>query len=130
MKIYVNPENKRIDKYICEKEDLTRVAIQRMITNGNILVNNKKVKPSYVLNKADTITIEAEEVVEADMKAEDIPLEIIYEDEDILVINKEKGMVVHPGNGNAYGTLANAVMGKCKESLSGIRRKNKTRNSS
>lgn len=111
----------RIDKAISEKnKELSRVAIQRMIDNENIKVNGRKVKASYKLNKDDKVTIEKEEIKEVEIKAEDIPLDIIYEDNDIIVINKAKGMVVHPGNGNADGTLVNAIMNICKESLSGI----------
>ena len=111
----------RIDKAISEKDkELSRVAIQRMIDNENIKVNGKKVKASYKLNKDDKVTIEKEEIKETEIKAEDIPLDIIYEDNDIIVINKAKGMVVHPGNGNSDGTLVNAIMNVCKDSLSGI----------
>jgi 23S rRNA pseudouridine1911/1915/1917 synthase len=111
----------RIDKEISAfDKTLTRVATQRMIENGNILVNGNKVKPSYKLNKGDKITVEEEDPIMTHIKPQEIPLDVVYEDNDILVINKEKGMVVHPGNGNQEGTLVNAVMAKCKESLSGI----------
>ena len=111
----------RIDKAISiMKEDLSRVAIQRMIENENIKVNNKKVKVSYKLGERDELYIKAEEIKEAKLEAQDIPLDVVYEDDDIIVINKEKGMVVHPGNGNPDGTLVNAILNKCKDSLSGI----------
>ncbi len=111
----------RIDKVICDlNKSISRVAAQRMLDNGLILVNGKKVKSSYKVSVGDLITEEQENPIEIELKAEDIPLDIIYEDEDILVINKEKGMVVHPGNGNQEGTLVNAIMAKCKDSLSGI----------
>lgn len=113
--------NLRLDKVISEKaKDYSRVAIQRLIEEGNILVNGKKAKPSYKLQKADKIFFEKPELKEAKIEAEDIPLEIVYEDEDILVVNKQKGLVVHPGNGNSKGTLVNAIMAYCKDSLSGI----------
>lgn len=113
--------NMRLDKEIAIlKNNLSRVAIQRMIEDGKILVNDKKVKSSYKVNIGDIITIEEEEVIETDLKPQEMPLDIIYEDNDLLVVNKAKGMVVHPGNGNPDGTLANAVMARCKESLSGI----------
>lgn len=113
--------NLRIDKAIALKNpELSRVAIQRMIENENIKVNDKKVKTSYKISIGDKISIEKEEIKEVEIKEEDIPLDIIYEDNDIIVINKAKGMVVHPGNGNINGTLVNAVMNKCKDSLSGI----------
>ena len=114
--------NKRIDSFISEKEkDVSRVRIKSLIEDGNILVNNSKVKPSYKIKENDIIEIEIPEVVEeSHMKAQDIDLDVIYEDDDIIVINKAKGMVVHPGNGNTDGTLANAVLAWAKGSLSGI----------
>ena len=91
-------ENIRIDKIIGNTEkDISRTTIQRMIEEGNILVNNKQVKVSYKVVEGDLISIKKEEPVEIDIKPQDIPLNIIYEDDDILIINKEKGMVVHPG---------------------------------
>ena len=114
-------ENKRIDAYISSKiEDMSRVAVQRLILNGKILVNDKETKASYKVQINDNIKIEEEKPIETTLVAEDIPLEIIYEDNDIIVINKPKGMVVHPANGNPNGTLVNAVMAICKDSLSGI----------
>ncbi len=111
----------RIDKYISKKEEnISRVAIARMIENGNILVNGKQVKTSYKVLENDNITMEKEEVKEIEIKPENIPLDIVYEDNDIIVVNKQKGLVVHPGNGNVNGTLVNAIMAYCKDSLSGI----------
>lgn len=111
----------RIDKVIANLENgISRVAIQRMIDDGNILVNGKKVRSSYKVNMGDVVTIEKEEPKETDILPQEMPLDIIYEDNDLLIVNKEKGMVVHPGNGNPDGTLVNAVMAKCKGSLSGI----------
>lgn len=111
----------RIDKVIANLENgISRVAIQRMIDDGNILVNGKKVRASYKVNMGDVVTIEKEEPKETDILPQEMPLDIIYEDDDLLIVNKEKGMVVHPGNGNPDGTLVNAVMAKCKGSLSGI----------
>lgn len=113
--------SKRIDAYMAEKyEDISRVAIQRLIETGKILVNGKKVKASYKVQVNDKITMEEEKAVEIELKAQDIPVEIIYEDRDIIVVNKPKGMVVHPANGNPDGTLVNAIMAICKDSLSGI----------
>lgn len=113
--------SKRIDAYVAEKyEDISRVAIQRLIETGKILVNGKKVKASYKVQVNDKITMEEEKAVEVELKAQDIPVEIIYEDRDIIVVNKPKGMVVHPANGNPDGTLVNAIMAICKDSLSGI----------
>ena len=83
-------------------------------------MNQKPVRTSYQIRKQDQITIQIPEVKESNMKAQDIPIDIIYEDQDILVVNKPKGMVVHPANGNPDGTLVNAIMAKCKDGLSGI----------
>ena len=113
--------NKRIDAYIVEiKKDVSRVAVQRLIENEKILVNRKKTKPSYKVQINDVITVEEEKAKEISLKAQDIPIETIYEDEDIIVVNKPKGLVVHPANGNPDGTLVNAIMAMCKGSLSGI----------
>ena len=112
---------KRLDSYISnKKEEITRTAAQRMIEEGNILVNNKKQKVSYKVLEGDLIQIRPEEVKEIEIKPQEIPIEIIYEDNDIIVVNKPKGMVVHPANGNPDGTLVNAIMAICKDSLSGI----------
>ena len=111
----------RLDKAISMKDkDLSRVAVQRLIDEENILVNGKKTKSSYKLNLDDIVTIIKKEAKETEIKPQDIPLDIVYEDNDILVVNKQKGLVVHPGNGNPDGTLVNAIMNHCKESLSGI----------
>lgn len=111
----------RIDKAISIKDnDLSRASIQRLIEEEKILVNGKKTKMAYKISLGDEIIIIKEEPKEIELKAEDIPLDIIYEDNDILVVNKQKGLVVHPGNGNPDGTLVNAIMSHCKDSLSGI----------
>ncbi len=120
-KVNADEQGIRIDKIIGNIEKgISRTSIQRMIEEGNILVNGNKVKTSYKVIEEDLITIEKEELKESELVPQDIPLNIVYEDEDILIINKEKGMVVHPGAGNPDGTLANAVMAKCRDSLSGI----------
>ena len=113
--------NLRLDKMITEIDnDLSRVASQRLIEDGNILVNGKKEKASYKVNLGDKISIKKPEAKEISIKAEDIPLDILYEDNDIIVVNKEKGMVVHPAVGNLDGTLVNAIMNHAKGTLSGI----------
>lgn len=113
--------NKRIDSYIAGKDqEISRVAVKRLIEQGKILVNGKQVKVSYKVQLGDVITQEAEDIKEIELKAQEIPLEILYEDNDIIVVNKPKGMVVHPAVGNLEGTLVNAIMAICKESLSGI----------
>lgn len=119
--VYKNEANIRIDAYLSKKdEDISRVAIQRLIKEEKILVNNKKIKVSYKVQPNDTITMEEEKPKEISLKAQDIPVEVIYEDSDIIVVNKPKGMVVHPANGNPDGTLVNSLMAMCKGSLSGI----------
>lgn len=112
---------KRIDAYLAENVDnISRVAVQRLIQDQNILVNGKKIKPSYKIQEGDYIIINEQIPKEIELKAQNIPIEIIYEDDDIIVVNKPKGMVVHPANGNPDGTLVNAIMAICKDSLSGI----------
>ena len=114
-------ENIRLDKVIAIlDQDLSRTAIQRLLEEGNILVNGKKQKASYKVQPKDTITIEEIQPKEIELKPQEIPIDVIYEDKDIIVVNKPKGMVVHPANGNPDGTLVNAVMALCKDSLSGI----------
>ena len=120
-KIRQDEQNIRLDKIIASIDNsISRTSVQRLIEEGKILVNEKQEKPSYKVNEGDIIKIEKEEPQEIDLKPQEIPIDIIYEDKDILIINKAKGMVVHPGNGNPDGTLVNAVMAKCKDSLSGI----------
>lgn len=117
----VELENKnRIDAYLAEHTELSRVTIQRLIEEGKITVNNKNPKVSYKVKVGDEIKIEEEKPKEISIEAQDIPVEILYEDNDIIVVNKPKGMVVHPANGNPDGTLVNAIMAICKDSLSGI----------
>lgn len=105
-----NDENKRIDSYLIEKLNLSRSKIQNMIKNKQILVNNKETKNSYILKNGDIIT--SEEYVEEEMKAvpEKMDLDIVYEDEDVIVVNKKNGMVVHPAVGNKHGTLVNGLL--------------------
>ena len=91
-----------------------------MLEDGNILVNDVIKKSSYKVKKGDVIKIEIPEPKESKIEAQDIPIEIVYEDNDIIVVNKPKGLVVHPANGNEDGTLVNAIMNICKDSLSGI----------
>ena len=111
----------RLDAYITSKlEDLSRNMVQKLIKKGDILVNNKEEKESYKVQKGDQILVVIPKPEEKGLKKQEIPLDIIYEDEDILVVNKPKGMVVHPGNGNPDGTLVNAIMAHCEDSLSGI----------
>lgn len=111
----------RIDKYISENtENLTRSAIQNLIEKGKITVNGKLVSKNYKIKNDDNIEIEIPEPENLDINPENIPLDIVYEDNDLLVVNKPKGMVVHPAHGNYNGTLVNALLYHCKDSLSGI----------
>ena len=120
-KIVADLENMRLDAYISSKEtNLSRTNVQRLIEEGNILVNGQKKKISYKVQMGDNIEINIPEAKETSIKAENIPVEVVYEDNDIIVVNKPKGMVVHPANGNPDGTLVNAIMAMCKGSLSGI----------
>ena len=124
MKVYtINKElaGNRIDKTLPNLDkNLTRVMAQKLIEQGNVKVNGKNVKTSYKLNENDKVEVEIPEVKEVSIEAQDIPVEVLYEDNDIIVVNKPKGLVVHPANGNPDGTLANALMKICKGTLSGI----------
>ena len=111
----------RIDKFISEAGfELTRSRIQGLISDGNITVNDKPVKANYKVRENDHIKILIPDAVPVDIPAENIPLDIVYEDEHILIVNKGKGMVVHPAPGHYTGTLVNALMYHCKDNLSGI----------
>lgn len=112
---------KRLDAYLSLKnEKISRTMVQKLIEEGNILVNGKNPKASYKVSEGDKITLEEVEPKEISLKAQDIAVDVIYEDKDIIVVNKPKGLVVHPANGNPDGTLVNAIMAICKGSLSGI----------
>jgi len=114
-------EKQRLDSYITLKDSsLSRSMVQKLLAEDKILVNGKKEKASYKVNLADKIEIEIEDAKEVKIEAQNIPIEIIYEDNDIIVVNKPKGLVVHPAIGNPDGTLVNAIMAICKDSLSGI----------
>lgn len=116
-----NSENVRLDAYIASKQsDLSRSNIQKLIDSGDILVNNSIKKMSYKVQEGDVIHINVPEAREANIKPENIPIDIIYQDNDIIVVNKPKGLVVHPADGNPDGTLVNAIMAICKDGLSGI----------
>ncbi|MDH7490272.1 MAG: RluA family pseudouridine synthase [Anaerolineae bacterium] len=110
----------RVDKYVAEAvPDLSRAAVQRLIDEGRILVNGAVVKASYRLEPGDAISVEIPPPVDVSIAPEPIPLDIVYEDADILVVNKPAGMVVHPAFGHASGTLVNAVLAHCPD-LAGV----------
>lgn len=111
----------RIDKFLSrELSDLSRSYIQKLLKEQNILVNGKAVKANYKLSAGDSVEVEIPDPEPLDILPEDIPLDILYEDDDILVVNKPKGMVVHPAPGHYTHTLVNAVMFHCGKDLSGI----------
>lgn len=108
--IEVTENAKRIDGYLIEKLNLSRSKIQKMIETGLILLNGKMTKNSATIKSGDIITIEELKEEEMNAEPENIPLNIVYEDSDIIVVNKENGMVVHPAIGNTHGTLVNALL--------------------
>ena len=118
----VTPEHKgeRLDAYLARVAQLSRSRIQALIEEGAVLVGGRTADKKQSVAVGDVITLTLPEPVEVAVLAENIPLDIVYEDEDILVVNKQKGMVVHPAPGNASGTLVNALLYHCKSSLSGI----------
>ncbi|MGY3713989.1 RluA family pseudouridine synthase [Sutcliffiella cohnii] len=111
-------KNDRLDKVISESE-WSRTQVQQWIKEGHVLVNGQKVKSNYKVSIGDEIQVTVPEAIEVDILPEDIPLDIYYEDSDVIVVNKPKGMVVHPAAGHTTGTLVNALMAHCKD-LSGI----------
>ncbi len=118
-----SPEDKgsRIDKYISDNiAELTRSAVQGLIEKGLVLAEGKAVSKNYKLRGGEEISVEIPAPEPMDAVPEDIPLDIVYEDDDLLVVNKPKGMVVHPAHGNYTGTLVNALLHHCGDSLSGI----------
>lgn len=111
----------RIDKYLSEiMPDVSRSYIQKLLKDGNILVNEKSCKSNYKVQIDDNINVNIPEPIEANIQAENMNLDIIYEDNDFLIVNKPKGMVVHPAPGHYTGTLVNGLMYHCKDNLSNI----------
>lgn len=114
-------EGERLDKYLALiYENQSRSFFQKIIKENLVLVNGKAQKANYHISAEDTVSVTIPKAQEIEIVPEDIPLDILYEDEDVLVVNKPKGMVVHPSAGHYTGTLVNAVMYHCKDSLSGI----------
>lgn len=112
---------KRIDSFLSEKvETFTRSRVQKIIDDGGVFVNSKVVSKSYKLCEGDNVNLNVPENTDLEILPEDIKLNIVYEDDDLLVVNKPKGMVVHPAAGNYSGTLVNALLFHCKGNLSGI----------
>ncbi|WP_031516124.1 RluA family pseudouridine synthase [Desulfofalx alkaliphila] len=111
-----NEAGRRLDKYLAQEiNNLTRTYIQSLLDDGLVTVNGAKTKASYKVQEGDTIVLEEPDPVELSIEPENIPLDICYEDSDILVVNKPQGMVVHPAEGNYTGTLVNALLYHCKE---------------
>lgn len=110
MEIKVEDNLQRIDKYLVEQMDESRSTIAKMIDAEFILVNGKKTKANYVVKVGDVIEVKDGFIEDIDLEPENIPLDIIYEDDDVIVVNKVSGMTVHPGNGNERGTLVNALL--------------------
>lgn len=111
----------RIDRCLSEQnKELSRSYIQKLLKEQKITVNGATVKANYKVQSGDEISVELPDMEEPDILPENIPLDILYEDDDVLIVNKPKGMVVHPSAGHTTGTLVNAIMFHCKENLSGI----------
>ena len=113
--------DERLDKFLSAVlPDQSRSYLQKIIKDGSVLVNGKAQKASYRMEDQDEILVDLPELKEPEIEAENIPLNILYEDDDLLMVNKPKGMVVHPANGHTSGTLVNAIMYHCQGNLSGI----------
>ncbi|MBO4769377.1 MAG: RluA family pseudouridine synthase [Clostridia bacterium] len=113
-------ELKRLDIYVAEREQLTRSASQKLIEDGNVTVNGRPSKKNYLVQPDDAVDVNVPEMLPDRAVPQDIPLDVVYEDDCLLVVNKPKGMVVHPAAGNPDGTLVNALLYHCGASLSGI----------
>ncbi len=119
--IVVEDNTNRLDSYLANKLDISRSKVQKLIKQDKVLVNNKLESSSYIVNIGDIIKVNDELDFEIHLKAQDIPLDIVYENEDLLVINKPSGMVVHPAPGNYDNTLVNALLGKFELSNNDLR---------
>lgn len=120
LKLIIDDIGQRIDTVVAERECISRSAAARLVESGAVLVNSERVAKNYKVRESDRIEISHPDIKESDVVAQDIPLDIVYEDEDIVVVNKPSGMVVHPAAGNPDGTLVNALLYHCGDSLSGI----------
>ena len=111
----------RLDKYLSEQfPEQTRSYLQKLIKDGEVLVNGKNVKTGYQLSKGDEVSVNIPEPKELDVEPQKMDLDIVYEDDDVILINKPKGMVVHPAPGHTTDTLVNGLLYHCKDNLSGI----------
>ncbi|MBO5796798.1 MAG: RNA pseudouridine synthase, partial [Clostridia bacterium] len=112
--------NKRLDSFLAEELPLTRSAAQNLLESGLVMVNGKTIAKNYRLRGGEEVLVSVPDATPCEAQAQEIPLDIVYEDRDLLVVNKPKGMVVHPAAGHADGTLVNALLAHCGDSLSGI----------
>ena len=120
IKLIEDDIGQRIDTIVAEREQISRSAGARLIEDGAVLVNSKRVAKNYKIRENDVIEITHPEVAECEIVPQNIPIDVIYEDDDIIVVNKKSGMVVHPAAGNPDGTLVNALLYHCGDSLSGV----------
>ena len=118
--LIIDDIGQRIDTVIAEREKISRSQGAKLVESGAVLVNSKTVAKNYKIRENDIIEIFHPDVLECEVEAQDIPLDIVYEDGDIIVVNKKSGMVVHPAAGNPDGTLVNALLFHCGDSLSGV----------
>ncbi len=118
--IFDDGESRRLDVYVTAEVNVTRNHAVKLIEDGCVTVNGKSVNKNYKLKNGDTVLITMPEPEVYDVLPENIPIDVVFEDDELLVVNKPKGMVVHPANGNLNGTLVNALLYHCKDSLSGI----------
>lgn len=118
--LIIDDIGQRIDTVIAEREKISRSQGAKLVESGAVLVNSKVVAKNYKIRENDIIEIFHPEVQECEVEAQDIPIDIVYEDNDIIVVNKRSGMVVHPAAGNPDGTLVNALLYHCGDSLSGV----------
>ena len=112
--------NMRVDSFLAERGDMTRSAAAKLCDNGAVTIGGKPCRKKDIVSVGDEVAVELSDPVEAEAKPQDIPISVVYEDDQLLVVNKPKGMVVHPAPGNPDGTLVNALLAHCGDSLSGI----------
>lgn len=110
----------RVDSFLAERGDMTRSAAAKLCDNGAVTINGKTCRKKDIVSVGDEVAVTLPDPVEAEAKPQDIPISVVYEDDQLLVVNKPKGMVVHPAPGNPDGTLVNALLAHCGDSLSGI----------
>lgn len=113
--IYTSEDKQRLDHFLAEQLDTSRTQVMKLIENGYCTVNGQSKKPAFKLSVNDLVHVSVPEIKTFDLKAEDIPIEIVYEDDELIVVNKAFGMVVHPSHGHDSGTLVNALLHHCKQ---------------